>query len=104
MIKSIRIKDFTYKGKKYKFKESLKCRVESYLLNDGKTFGWELCIEAIPDGFTRYEPIEDIEKEVKKFIKEVFDNYLTKDDKELSSDDRMYKKMWIDQIQPPKKK
>lgn len=102
MLKTTRIKDFTYKNKKYKFKEPLKIRIEKYLLMDGKTYGWELYIPEIPDGFTRYEEISDIEKEIKKFIKNIFDNYLIIDDNNLNQFDRDYKHKWISLIQLPK--
>lgn len=104
MIKSHYIKDFTYKGKKYKFLTPLRVRIESFLCSDFKTTGWELSIPSIFDGFTRLEPIVDEDKEIKKFIKSVFDDYLFKDDNELDKYEQEYKHKWIKLFKPPKQK
>ena len=97
MFRTISIKELTYKGKKYKFIEPLKARFESSLAGDNKTMVYEMYIEKIPDGFTRREPFdEDLTKELKNFIKGVFDNYLSKTDEEmLNKDDVLYRHQWI---------
>lgn len=104
MIKSYYLNDFTYKGKKYKFKKPLRVRIESFLCQDFKTTGWELNIVDVEDGFTRVEPIDEPEKEIKKFIKNIFDNVVSLSDNELSIYDKEYKQRWLNLIQPPKKK
>ncbi len=105
MIKTIKIKDITYKGRKYKFLTPLSVRFEEFLLSDYKTKAWEMYIEETLDGFTRREPVVDMEKEAKNYIKNVFDNYLTKEDNELSCpEDILYKHHWISLFQTPKEK
>ena len=97
MFRTISIKELTYKGTKYKFIEPLKAKFESSLAGDNKTMVYEMYIEKIPDGFTRREPFdEDLTKELKNFIKGVFDNYLSKTDEEmLNKDDVLYRHQWI---------
>lgn len=103
MYRIVTIKDITYKGKKYKFLQPLKAKVESSLAIDAKTMVWELYIPIIPDGFTRLEPIEDPEKEFKLFVKNVFDEYIMKEDKDLNNPyDVEYRHKWISLIKPPK--
>jgi hypothetical protein len=104
MIKSHYLKDFTYKGKKYSFIKPLRVRIESFICADFKTTGWELSIPDLCDGFTRLEPIVDEEKEIKKYIKSVFDDYLFKEDRYLDEYELEYKKSWIKMIKPPKQK
>ena len=105
MFRTISIKEFTYKGKKYKFIDPLKAKFESSLAGDNKTMVYEMYIEKIPDGFTRREPFdEDLTKELKNHIKKVFDDYLTKPDEQLSNkDDVLYKHIWISLFKEPKK-
>lgn len=97
MFRTISIKEFPYKGKKYRFKEPLKARFESSLAQDFKTMVYEMYIEKIPDGFTRREPFdEDLTKELKTFIKRVFDDYVMKEDNEIGNlYDIEYKHKWI---------
>ena len=97
MFKTISIKEITYKGKKYKFIEPLKAKFESSLAGDNKTMVYEMYIECIPDGFTRKEPFnDDLTKELKEFVKSVFDNYLTKKDEDMScNEDKLYRHQWI---------
>jgi len=97
MFRTISIKEFPYKGKKYRFKEPLKARFESSLAQDFKTMVYEMYIEKIPDGFTRREPFdEDLTKELKNFVKSVFDNYLVKKDEDMANkDDVLYRHQWI---------
>ena len=104
MYRTISIKEVTYKGKKYKFIEPLKAKFESSLAGDNKTMVYEMYIEKIPDGFTRREPFnEDLTKELKNFIKEVFDNYLTKKDEDMTyNEDILYRHQWISLFKPPK--
>lgn len=104
MIKSYYLNDFTYKGKKYKFIKPLRVRIESYLCADLKTTGWELNIVDVEDGFTRVEPILEPEKEIKKFIKNIFDEIVSLKDNELSDYDKLYKDKWLKLIKPPKSK
>ena len=97
MFRTISIKEITYKGKKYKFIEPLKAKFESSLAGDNKTMVYEMYIEKIPDGFTRREPFdEDLTKELKKFVKNVFDEYLVKKDEDMANkDDVLYRHKWI---------
>ncbi len=97
MYKTISIKDITYKGKKYKFIEPLKAKFESSLAGDNKTMVYEMYIECIPDGFTTIKPFnDDLTKELKDFVKSVFDNYLTKKDEDMSCrEDILYRHQWI---------
>lgn len=104
MIKSHYLKEFTYKGKKYKFISPLRVRIESFLCSDLKTTAWELSVPELNDGFTRLEPIVDEDKEIKKFIKSIFDEYLFKDDKDLDEYEIKYKHDWIKLFKPPKQK
>jgi len=104
MIKSHYIKDFTYKGKKYKFIQPLRIRIESFICSDYKTTGWELSVPQVCDGFTRLEPIIDEDKEIKKYIKSIFDDYLFKDENKLDEYEKKFKQEWIKLIQPPKAK
>ena len=104
MFRTISIKDITYNGKKYKFIEPLKAKFESSLAGDNKTMVYEMYIEKIPDGFTRREPFnEDLTKELKNFIKTVFDDYLTKTDEDMTcKEDILYRHQWISLFKPPK--
>ena len=104
MFRTISIKELTYKGKKYKFIEPLKARFESSLAGDNKTMVYEMYIECIPDGFTRREPFdEDLTKELKNFVKSVFDEYLTKTDEDMTcKEDILYRHQWISLFKPPK--
>lgn len=105
MIKTISLKDVTYKGKKYKFITPLKVRFEEFFLMDFKSKAWEMYIAETLDGFTRKEPVVDFEKEARNYIKKVFDDFLTKPDEELhNNDDILYKHHWISLFKEPKNK
>lgn len=105
MIKTISLKDVIYKGKKYKFINPLKVRFEEFFLMDYKSTAWEMYIAETLDGFTRREPVTDFEKEARDYIKNVFDEYLTKPDEELScKEDVDYKHHWISLFKEPKQK
>lgn len=103
-VKTFYIKDFTYKGKVYRFKQPLKVRIENFLCSDYKTIGGEMYIAETLGGYTTQEPFSKTpEKEIKGYLKTVWEDYLMKEDKDLSIEDREYKHKWIDLLKPPKK-
>lgn len=104
MFRTYSLKEFSYKGKKYKFISPLSVRIDNYMCDDLKTIGGELSIPAIPDGYSKLEPIDDHKKEINNYLKHVFTEYLFKDDTELNNDEIKYKKKWISLIKPPKQK
>jgi hypothetical protein len=104
MFRTHTLKEFQYKGKKYKFIEPLTIRIDNYLCHDLKTMAGELSIPSIPDGYSKLEPIEDHKKEITTYLKHIFNDYLFKDNSELDEDELKYKKKWISLLKPPKQK
>lgn len=97
-------KDISYKGKKYKFKNPLKVIINNFLTLDGKRTCGEMYIPEVLGGYTRSEPFNDPEKEIKDYIKTVFDEFLTKDDNTLNEYDLQYKKDWLNLFLKPGEK
>lgn len=98
------LKDFTYKGTKYKFKEPLRVTINNFLCMDGKTLAGEMSIPSVLAGYTRKEPFENPEKEIKAYIKTVFEEFLFTDDSKLDEYERKYKHDWIALFKPPEEK
>lgn len=90
------LKDFTHKGTKYKFKKPLRVRICNFYALDGKTIHGELEIPEVLGGYTRTEPFNDPDKEIREYVKSEFDTYVLKEDKDLTEDEREYKYSWID--------
>ena len=106
MIKTIYIKEFTYKKEKYKFIKPLRIVFHNFLTQDcTKTCG-ELSIPEVLAGYTRSEPfnIEDekeLEKEYKAYLKTVWDEYLLNTN--LTDEyDKQYRENWINLLKKPK--
>lgn len=97
------VKKFKYKDKNYKFKESLKVIIDNFLAYDLKTVYGELSIPIINDGYTDKE-IKNPDKEIKKYLTYVFDEYLSKKDEELSDGDKEYKQKFMNLIDLSKSK
>jgi len=97
------VKKFKYKDKNYKFKEPLKVIIDNFLAYDLKTVGGELSIPIINDGYTDKE-IKNPDKEIKKYLTYVFDEYLSKKDEELSDGDKEYKQKFMNLIDLSKSK
>ena len=91
------IKKFKYKDTNYKFKEPLKVIIDNFISYDLKTIKGELSIPIIYDGYTDKE-IKNPDKEIKKYLTYIFDEFLSKKDEELSDEDRKYKKKFINLI------
>lgn len=98
------LKDFTYKGTKYRFKEPLRITINNFLCMDGKTLAGEMYIPSVLAGYTRKEPFENPEKEIKAYIKTVFEEFLFVDDSNLDEHERKYKHDWIALFKPPEEK
>lgn len=98
------LKDYSYKGKKYKFKSPLRVTINNFLGLDGKTMHGEMVIPEVLGGYTRTEPFNDPEKEIKEYIKTVFEDYLTKEDSKLDEYELQYKRDWIDLFLKPGEK
>lgn len=98
------IKDITHKGIKYKFKKPLRVKITNFISFNGKQLHGEMHITDVDDGYTRIEPFNNPEKEIKDYIRTVFNDYLFKKDEELDEYTRKYKHDWINLIQQPKEK
>lgn len=97
------VKKFKYQDKNFKFKEPLKIIIDNFITYDLKTVGGELSIPVINDGYTGKE-IKNPDKEIKKYLTYVFDEYLSKKDEELESADLDYKKKFMSLIDLTKSK
>ena len=98
------IKKFIYKRKTYKFKEPLKIYINDVLANDCKTLFSEFSIPSIWDGYSTKEPIKDHDKEIKTYLNNVFDEFLSKSDDELSDGDKAYKQKFMNLLDLTKSK
>ena len=102
MIKTIYLKDFTYKKEKYKFKKPLRVTINNFLdFNDCKIQHGEMSIPEVLGGYTQKEPFpedpKEIEKEVKKYLKTVWDEFLLKQPGQLRDEAEIeYRQAWID--------
>lgn len=101
--KTYTYKQFKYKDKTYKFKETLKIVIDNFICYDLKTIKGELSIPSINDGYTGDE-ITKPEKTIREYLTYVFDNYLTKKDDELNDAENHYKKQWLELIDFKKSK
>lgn len=97
------IKKFKYKDKTYKFKEPLKIVIDNFYSQDLSKIYGELTIPIINDGYSGAE-IKNHEKEIKKYLTYVFDEFLSKKDEDLSSWDKKYKDDFINLIDLSKTK
>ena len=100
MIKTIYIKDFTYKKEKYKFIKPLRIVFNNFLAQDLKTQHGEMTIPETLGGYTQKDPFPEDQKELEKiakdYLKTVWDEFLLKKDidfKDLA--DVEYRHSWI---------
>ena len=101
MIKTIYIKDFTYKKEKYKFIKPLRVVFNNFLDMDCKTQHGEMSIPEVLGGYTQKDPFpedpKEMEKEAKDYLKTVWDEFLLKKPNELHDTAEIkYRQAWID--------
>lgn len=100
MIKTIYIKEFTYKKEKYKFIKPLRIIFHNFLALDCKTQHGEMSIPDTIDGYTQYEPFsedpKEMEKEAKNYLKTVWEDFVLKQPNQLKNLEEInYRKSWI---------
>lgn len=100
--KTYTYKQFKYKDTTVKFKEPLKVIITNFLVTLTESRG-ELDIPSIPDGYTGSEILKP-EKTIREYLTYVFDEYLTKPDKDLSEAEIKYKNKWLSLIDMKKTK
>ena len=100
MIKTIYIKDFTYKKEKYKFIKPLRVVFNNFLAQDLTTPHGEISIPEVLGGYTQKDPFpedpKELERIAKEYLKTVWDEFLLKKDTEFTDlADIEYRHSWI---------